>query len=66
MMGILHKSIYLAFRWRYRISWVLAMLLPLDFLGNACGAILVTKHSCANFMPTHDEVMAFIEEHGGF
>jgi len=35
-------------------------------LGNACGAILVTKHSCANFMPTHDEVMAFIEEHGGF
>lgn len=35
-------------------------------LGNACGAILVTKHGCANFMPTHDEVMAFIQEHGGF
>jgi 5-dehydro-2-deoxygluconokinase len=35
-------------------------------LGNACGAILVTKHGCANFMPTHDEVMAFIHEHGGF
>jgi 5-dehydro-2-deoxygluconokinase len=35
-------------------------------LGNACGAILVTKHGCANFMPTYDEVMAFIEEHGGF
>lgn len=35
-------------------------------LANACGAILVTKHGCANFMPTHDEVMAFIEEHGGF
>lgn len=35
-------------------------------LGNACGAILVTKHGCANFMPTQDEVMAFIHEHGGF
>ncbi|HZR38499.1 MAG TPA: 5-dehydro-2-deoxygluconokinase [Ktedonobacteraceae bacterium] len=35
-------------------------------LGNACGAILVTKHGCANFMPTHDEVMTFIKDHGGF
>jgi 5-dehydro-2-deoxygluconokinase len=35
-------------------------------LGNACGAILVTKHGCANFMPTHDEVMTFIDNHGGF
>jgi len=35
-------------------------------LGNACGAILVTRHGCANFMPTHDEVMAFIQDHGGF
>ena len=35
-------------------------------LGNACGAILVTKHGCANFTPTHDEVMAFISDHGGF
>jgi 5-dehydro-2-deoxygluconokinase len=35
-------------------------------LGNACGAILVTKHGCANFMPTYDEVMTFIQEHGGF
>jgi len=34
-------------------------------MGNACGAILVTKHGCANFMPTHAEVMAFISEHGG-
>jgi 5-dehydro-2-deoxygluconokinase len=34
-------------------------------LANACGAILVTKHGCANFMPTHDEVMAFIADHGG-
>jgi 5-dehydro-2-deoxygluconokinase len=35
-------------------------------LGNACGAILVTRHGCANFMPTHDEVMAFIQGYGGF
>lgn len=34
-------------------------------LGNACGAILVTKHGCANFMPTYDEVMTFIQAHGG-
>lgn len=32
---------------------------------NACGAILVTKHGCANFMPTLDEVESFIEEYGG-
>lgn len=35
-------------------------------LGNACGAILVTKHGCANFMPTHDEVLMFIQQHGGY
>ena len=35
-------------------------------LGNACGAILVTKHGCANFMPTYDEVMTFVQNHGGF
>jgi 5-dehydro-2-deoxygluconokinase len=35
-------------------------------LANACGAILVTEHGCANFMPTHDKVMTFIEDHGGF
>ncbi len=34
-------------------------------LGNACGAIVVTKHGCANFMPSYNEVMAFIEERGG-
>ena len=34
-------------------------------LGNACGAIVVTKHGCANFMPTYDEVMAFVEAYGG-
>ncbi len=34
-------------------------------LGNACGAIVVTQHGCANFMPTLDEVMAFVEGRGG-
>lgn len=34
-------------------------------LGNACGAIVVTQHGCANFMPTYDEVMAFVEARGG-
>ncbi len=34
-------------------------------LGNACGAIVVTKHGCANFMPTYSEVMAFVESRGG-
>ncbi len=35
-------------------------------LGNACGAIVVTKPGCANFMPTFDEVTAFIQDHGGY
>jgi 5-dehydro-2-deoxygluconokinase len=35
-------------------------------MGNACGAILVTRHGCANFMPHENEVFTFIEEHGGF
>ncbi len=34
-------------------------------LGNACGAIVVASHGCANFMPTADEVNAFVERHGG-
>ena len=35
-------------------------------LANACGAILVTKHGCANFNPTYEEAMSFIESKGGF
>jgi 5-dehydro-2-deoxygluconokinase len=35
-------------------------------LANACGAILVTKHGCANFNPTNEEVINFIESKGGF
>ncbi len=34
-------------------------------LGNACGAIVVTRHGCANFMPTLDEVMDFVAARGG-
>ena len=34
-------------------------------LGNACGAIVVTEHGCANFMPTMDEVLEFVKPYGG-
>lgn len=34
-------------------------------LGNACGAIVVTKHGCANFMPIMPEVEAFAAGYGG-
>jgi 5-dehydro-2-deoxygluconokinase len=34
-------------------------------MGNACGAIVVTRHGCANFMPTLDEVEAFVIAQGG-
>lgn len=35
-------------------------------MGNACGAIVVTRHGCANFMGYEDEVLEFISKHGGF
>lgn len=34
-------------------------------MGNACGAILVTQHGCANFNPTLEEAMAFADAKGG-
>jgi 5-dehydro-2-deoxygluconokinase len=34
--------------------------------GNAVGAIIVTRHGCANFMPYEEEALAFVEQHGGF
>ncbi len=34
-------------------------------LGNACGALVVTRHGCANFMPTLPEVRAFVAGRGG-
>lgn len=30
-------------------------------MGNACGALVVTRHGCANFMPTLEEVEAFVD-----
>lgn len=33
--------------------------------GNATGAIIVTRHACANDMPTQKEVQALIETQGG-
>jgi 5-dehydro-2-deoxygluconokinase len=35
-------------------------------MGNACGAIVVTRHGCANFMGYEAEVLEFIEGRGGF
>jgi 5-dehydro-2-deoxygluconokinase len=34
-------------------------------LGNACGAIVVTRIACSNSMPSYEEVMAFVENRGG-
>ncbi|MEK7754516.1 MAG: 5-dehydro-2-deoxygluconokinase [Acidobacteriota bacterium] len=34
-------------------------------LGNACGAMVVTRHGCSISMPYWDEVMAFANERGG-
>ena len=34
--------------------------------GNATGAIVVTRHGCANFMPTTGEVESFVAEQGGW
>jgi 5-dehydro-2-deoxygluconokinase len=33
-------------------------------MGNAVGAIVVTRHGCANFMPRLPEVQRFMAEHG--
>jgi len=35
-------------------------------MGNACGAIVVTRHGCANFMGYEDEVLEFVNSRGGF
>ena len=35
-------------------------------MGNACGAIVVTKPGVANFMPLEKEALQFIEERAGF
>jgi 5-dehydro-2-deoxygluconokinase len=35
-------------------------------MGNASGAIVVTRHGCANFMPYEAEALKFVAERGGF
>ena len=35
-------------------------------MGNACGAIVVTRHGCANFMGYEGEVLEFVQSRGGF
>jgi len=35
-------------------------------MGNAAGAIVVTRQGCANFMPYENETLDFIRERGGF
>jgi 5-dehydro-2-deoxygluconokinase len=35
-------------------------------MGNATGAIVVTRQGCANFMPYEAEALEFIESQGGF
>ena len=35
-------------------------------MGNAGGAIVVTRHGCANFMATEAEALQFVAERGGF
>jgi len=34
-------------------------------MGNACGALVVTRHGCAAAMPRRDEVEVFLAAHGG-
>ena len=51
------------------VIWGLRRGLPLDRavrMGNAVGAIVVTRHGCANFMPTEPEVEAFVAAKGGW
>lgn len=35
-------------------------------MGNATGAIVVTRHGCANFMATEAEALQFVADRGGF
>jgi 5-dehydro-2-deoxygluconokinase len=46
-----------------RRGWALARAAR---VGNATGAIVVTRHGCANFMPTWPEVESFVESRGGW
>lgn len=35
-------------------------------MGNACGALVVTRHGCSKALPYEQEVLDFITERGGF
>ena len=35
-------------------------------MGNACGALVVTRHGCAKALPIEKEALDFIDEQGGF
>ena len=35
-------------------------------MGNACGALTVTRHGCSAVFPTRSEAIDFIDSHGGF
>ncbi len=51
------------------LIWGLRRGLPLERavrMGNAVGAIVVTRHGCANFMPTEAEVEEFVASKGGW
>jgi 5-dehydro-2-deoxygluconokinase len=51
------------------LIWGLRLGLSLDDAvrrGNATGAIVVTRHGCANFMPTVPEVEEFVQAKGGW
>ncbi len=51
------------FLYGYLNGWGLAKCAR---MGNATGAIVVTRQGCANFMPSEKEALNFVEEHGGF
>jgi len=50
------------FTWAYLQGWPIEQAAR---LGNACGALMVSEHGTANAMPTYDQVMAFLDAHGG-
>ena len=47
-----------------KVTDLILKVLDAARMGNACGAIIVTRHGCANFMPTLDEVAAFVAARG--
>jgi 5-dehydro-2-deoxygluconokinase len=49
------------FLYGYLSGWDLARAAR---FGNACGALVVTRHGCSASMPTLAEVAAFVDEHG--